>query len=320
MISNSQTRTKATRRLVATIAFCAAAWSGPGLAQEPAADPGATPLEDVLVDARRRATRDRAIPYVREIIAPARNHPPARWSEPVCVGVMNLQGEAARYMADRVSTVASDLGLSLAGEGGEPNILIVATDDGDATARDLIRARPRDFVTGSGGMDRGPRALAAFRGSGAPVRWWHLSLPVDAYTGDPTVRIPGQPPPNVDIIIRHGSQTGDYGQMVGGSRLTNPNRHDLRRAVIVIDWPASASADLVQLTDYVALIALAQVDPEARVGGYDTILSLFGADTAPPPHLTDWDLAFLRGLYRAEGIDARSVGDIAAGMARALID
>src|SRR5690606_37740216 len=94
--------------LVGVLSFCAAAWGGAALAQDPAADPGATHLEDVLVDARRRATRDRAIPSVREIVAPARNQSPARWSEPVCVGVMTLQGEAARYMADRVSTVASD--------------------------------------------------------------------------------------------------------------------------------------------------------------------------------------------------------------------
>src|SRR5690242_18650002 len=66
-------------------------------------------LEVVVVEARRLEdlTRD----FVAEVAAPARRRGLARWHRSVCVGVVNLRADAARYMADRVSQVALELGL-----------------------------------------------------------------------------------------------------------------------------------------------------------------------------------------------------------------
>ena len=40
-------------------------------------------------------------------------------------------------------------------------------------------------------MDRGSAELRDFISEERPVRWWHVSLPVDSETGDPVVRAPG---------------------------------------------------------------------------------------------------------------------------------
>jgi hypothetical protein len=289
--------------------------------QDPAPATGpSTPVEDIVVEGQQRDARERAIPYIREVIAPARRSGPARWPDHVCVQVLNMQGEAARYLADRVSTVAADVGLTVEEQGCDPNILIAVTDDGDRMARDLVETRRRQFVLGSAGTDRGYEALEAFQTSGAPVRWWHVSMPVDIYTGRPSVRVPGQGPfTTLTGKITQPSDLGNFGQVVMGSRLLNHSRNDLQQVIIVVDVAAAGGTGLIELTDYIAMVALVQIDPDADTAGYDTILNLFSEDTAHPPYMTDWDWAFLTGLYTDEVLSTRGAGTIADGMAREIV-
>ena len=58
-------------------------------------------------------------------------------------------------------------------------------------------------------------------------------------------------------------------------------------------------ASLQQLGDYVAMVAMAQVDPDADTGRFDTILNLFNDPATAPTGLTGWDRAYLEGLYDA---------------------
>ena len=48
------------------------------------------------------------------------------------------------------------------------------------------------------------------------------------------------------------------------------------------------------------MISLAQIDPDVDPGSYDSILGLFAHPESAPAGLTDWDRAFLEGLYGAE--------------------
>ncbi|NBW06770.1 MAG: hypothetical protein EBR82_01955, partial [Caulobacteraceae bacterium] len=148
-----------------------------------------TDLGDVTIEGRRLqdATRD----FVNEVGAPARGRGLARWRDGVCVGVANLQPEVAQYIADRVSTVARDLGLRAGAPGCNPSILIVATQDGDAFTPEFVAERPRLFIVGGAGMDQGAAALQRFKTNGQPVRWWTVSAPVDGDTGQIAVRLPG---------------------------------------------------------------------------------------------------------------------------------
>ena len=60
---------------------------------------------------------------------------------------------------------------------------------------------------------------------------------------------------------------------------------------------------LAALSDYVAFIALAQVNPHASTTDYPTIMNLFSgaqANTSGPTSLTLWDAAFLDALYKTE--------------------
>ena len=254
-----------------------------------------TDLEDITVTGKRldEATRE----FVREVGAPAQGRGLARWRDGVCVGVANLQGEAAQYIADRVSTVARDLGLRAGAPGCNPSILIVATEDGDSFTPAFVAQRPRLFRVGGSGMDQGRPALKRFETNGRPVRWWTVSAPVDGDTGQIATRIPGSGG------LGDSGQEGSvmlYAPVIAtrsASRLSTQIVDDAQRAFVIVDVAKTENVSLTQLADYIAMVSLAQINPEADTTGYATVLNLFD-DPTRTIGLTNWDMAYLQGLYQ----------------------
>ena len=263
-----------------------------------------TTLADVVVDGVR--LRSVVENFVGEVAAPAQgDRGPARWNGPVCIGVANLRAEVAQAIIDRASDVARELGLSAGEPGCRANVLIVAAADGRAVADGLVGAHRRTFNPGGSGMTRSLRALEAFRESEAPIRWWHVSGPVDSETGQLATSLPGEDAPQIGV-----SRV---------SRLRTDIRDDLFKVVIVVDMNKAATLTWAQLADYCSLIALAQIDPDADLAAYDTILNAF-ADK-PVPGLTSWDMDYLHALYGIEQnrITSRArSGEIADLMLRGL--
>lgn len=239
-------------------------------------------LGDITVSGRRldEATRE----FVREVGAPARGRGLARWRNGVCVGVANLRNETAQYIADRVSTVAQDVGLKPGAPGCAPSVLIIAVSNANAFTREFVERRPHLFIIGGGGMDLGRSALERFKTNDQPVRWWIISAPVDADTGAIATRLPGeQIAPTVSVLA---------------SRLSTQIVDDTKRVYIVVDVDKIGGVSLQQLGDYLAMVVLAQVDPSADTSGYATVLNVF-KDPEQTDGLTDWDKAYLEGLYDA---------------------
>ncbi|WP_298161624.1 hypothetical protein [Brevundimonas sp.] len=281
------------------------------------AEPAPDLLEDVVVEGRplAEATTD----FIDRIAAPARGRGAATWYRTVCIGVGNLERNAAEFVIDRISTVVESVGLTPGRPRCEPRVFIVFASDADAAARDLVEARGRQFRIGVSGTDLGDEALEAFQTSDRPVRWWQSSIPINSGTGRVVSRLPGQAPFSAGPELRRPSDFGPQAITDGASRIRNPVRDDLSQVIIIVDIDRVAGVDLGALADYLALISLAQIDPALDPGPYDTILSLFSDGGSPPPGLTDWDRAFLRGLYSAEQTDEspRSrLGEVATGMAR----
>ena len=268
-------------------------------AQTPPASQDPVRLEDVVVDAQR--LEDTTEAYVDEVAAPARRRGLARWKDGMCVGVVNLEHDAAQYLADRVSDVARSLGLRAHEPDCHPSVLIVATSDGPAFTEQFVAMRPRLFRVGATGMDRGSAELRDFIREERPVRWWHVSLPVDSETGLPVVRPPG---------FVSGSGTGGGGRdatsaqeyapntaIFAASRLNSQYVDHMKRVFIIVDVDQLNGASIEQLGDYVAMVAMAQIDPDADTARFDTILNLFDGPATAPTGLTGWDRAYLEGLY-----------------------
>jgi uncharacterized caspase-like protein len=73
------------------------------------------------------------------------------------------------------------------------------------------------------------------------------------------------------------------------------------------------------LADYLAMSGLSKVDLTADLGQAATILRLFAADPGQrEPGITEWDRAFLRGLYRQSYSAVQQRSAIASRMVREL--
>lgn len=267
-----------------------------------------TTLSTIEVEGQRRTAYDAARAFTNEILVTPPRRGIARWrtTDPICTGVVNMQRDVAQALADRIADRVIELGLQAGEPGCKANMIIVGADDGAAMASSLIEARPRAYITGIAGTSLTYRALNTFRTSDAPVRWWMLTVPLDARTGAVTVRTPD----SEDAPIR---------RIDGAGRLRSQDINAIFQVMVVVDVNRIGTVDVGQLGDYIAMVTLAQVDAQADVAGFETVLNLF-QDPAGVSGLTDWDLTYLRQLYAADlsVLSASAqVGRIAGAMARA---
>ena len=263
-----------------------------------------TEVEEIIVDGRplREAVRE----FVGAVAAPANRRGLAQWRDRVCVGVANLDNELAQYMADRVSDVAVALDVEIGAPGCRPNVLVVFAEDGAATADAMVARDRQVFRMGSSGFELGTAALERFRTDDRPVRWWQISMPVDSETGARAYRLPG----DADA----SGPTAPVISVFAASRLNTQIRDDLSKTIVVIDIDDVANVNFGQLSDYVALIVMAQIDPQGDTSGFTTILNVFDNPGASPG-LTEWDWAYLRALYGSRE-DRHNPSSQAADLAR----
>lgn len=264
----------------------------------------ATRLADVVVE--RRDLRQQTESFVEGLAAPAGRRGLARWGGRVCVGVVNIRPEIAQALADRVSELALDLNLRTGAPGCTPNVVVIFTEDAPGLATAMVDQEPAAFHLGVGGLDRGRVALEAFKTSDAPVRWWHVSMPVIGASGARAIRMPGDAGP----IFVPGEGIVNRGR---------PIADNLNKVIIVLDVGKLGDVTLPQLADYVGLVAMAQIDPEGETGAFDTVMNLFD-NPENTPGLSDWDALYLQALYNGprERVNPdRQAADIARILRRA---
>ena len=280
--------------------------------QEPVPETTAT-LEDIVVE--RRQLESMVRDFVGEVGAPARRRGLARWQGGICVGVVNIRTEVAQYIADRVSDVGMDLGLTPGEPGCRANIFIVFAVDSAGLADAMVDENRQAFRRGVGGLDRGNPALRDFRSADRPVRWWHVSTPTDSETGRRAVRLPG------DVDPTTGQPNAPVVATFAASRLNSQIRDDMSKVMIIVDVDRLGETNLVQLADYLAFISMVQVDPDGETASYDTILNLFDAPMSVDG-LTEWDASYLESLYRVQDSPVQRInpraqaGAMAADMLR----
>lgn len=271
---------------------------------EPQASPPAEPppveLEDITVEGRSR--REAARQFVGRIATAPAGARLGRWNAPICVSVANMRAPYGQMLADRIGELANGLGIRVGEPGCTSNVLVVATDNGPATATALVEGWRARFRPPIDNTNMGLAALDRFRTSDAPVRWWHISLPVSADTGKLAARVAGDTPPT--IASRNIS------------RFRSALRYDLSSATVVIDMTKTGDVLLPALMDYVAMVVLAQVDPISDYSDQPTILNLF-SDPQGRTAMTDWDRSYLTALYTVE-VDRASASAQEAAVAEGL--
>lgn len=285
-------------------------------AQEPPVDPDSEEVrvEDIEVTGRLPGEAARA--YVETVAAAPPGARLARWSMPLCLGVIGARTEVAEGLIDRVSWIAEEVGVETDGPGCTPNVVVILTSDGRGTADALVR-RDRDrFHIGVGNSSLSRAQLERFRTSDAAIRWWHTSAPVFADSGELAGRYRGGLPPGADAVSRGG--VASPSAVRGASRMRSGVRHDLNSVTVIVDVNRLEGVSLTVLADFVAMLSLAQIDPRADFSGQNTVLNL-QADPQGVEGLTDWDMDYLRALYAARpdrATAAAQEAEVARGLVR----
>lgn len=257
--------------------------------------PGASQLPDVVVKAR--PAEEEARRFIGEIAAPSRGESLARWRGSICIGAAGFDAEGGRFIVDRVSSVAAGLGLRPEEPGCEPDVLILATSDGSRTARATVDLERSRFLPGGMGFSRTRGDLARFVETNRAVRWWHTTIPIDTRIDRRARRLPTDA--TEDDVLPDERLDNVPQIQVPATLIGSTTRQDMWAATIIVDFSRLGAVDYDQLADYIAFVALAQVDPEADTAGFPTVLNVFD-DPAAAAGLTDWDRAYLHGLYESD--------------------
>lgn len=284
--------------------MCTPAWAQDAQETEP----------DIVVVGERVQEMVRS--FVGEVAAsPNAERQLARWDKKVCPLIAGLPARQMQYMADRIAQRAHQVGLEAEGPGCTANILIFVTPDASVFAQGIVDEY-RNLVAfyntnGVHTLGRGP--LEEFTTTTAPVRWWHVN---QTMSGD------GQ---TLGGDTNGGTQVLRTTQ--AASRVRRSTRQDFLRVLIVVDARQANGVTFQALSDYLAMVSLAQLDPEGETTGVPTILNLFSARDSGgiiPTAMTQWDEAYLDGLYNARrnapselwqrrDISARMVDQLAPG-------
>jgi hypothetical protein len=215
----------------------------------------------------------------------------SRWGEgAICPLVIGDDRAEAAWVRQRIIAIAQEIPVRIDVDGEcQPNLTVIATAD-------LTIWKHRN-----------PAMFKPKRGSktpdeGVPVRVWHNAQVAQA-DGGPMIEELGSAP-----ILR-----------MKDSRIVTTAVESLRSVVVLADTRAAAGVTLQQLADYLAMASFSRVDLTAELGQAATILRLFTAEPGQrEPGITEWDRAFLRGLYRQSYSAVQQRSAIASRMVREL--
>lgn len=239
--------------------------------------------------------RQRVTEFVRDTGVARGGTPAARWVDPVCPRVLGLSEEGSRAAEARIRTIASQVGIDVAREPCDSNIVVTFAQDAGALVREIERRTPRRLA------EVPATARQALLAGSAPVRWWYMTETRGRHAGS------GRGGTGTGAVTTPATHDGSgAGSALGGevptmmhyensiiSTLTN---RVLTSASVVIDQDAVMGMKLDAVAAYAALVALAEIrSPDSAPEG--SILTLF-AKSNPPRGLTAQDTAFLRALYR----------------------
>lgn len=225
----------------------------------------------------------------------------AVWGGRLCIGVMGLRETQSQAVIDQIAAHAENLGVDLGRSGCAPNLLIVFTTDSDRVARVLVDEYRRAFAYhATDGVTRGRTALEEFAATPRAVRWWHVSAAGDDTGGVVMDRgMPNGPAGSLEGVASIGAPA--FRTTAVNSRIGVPTQQNFTRAVIVVDTARAAGMRLDSLANYLSMAALAQLDPTADTSAFPTILNAFssGSPGNVQLSLTEWDQAYLDGLYNS---------------------
>jgi len=260
-------------------------------------------LETVVVQGTREEQVRRDIQTFVHKVTRLEGEFVGRWRALVCPMVVGVSDSQAQFMARRVIEVQNIVRKKKPDPDREcqPNLFVIITDEADQLLADWKERDP--------GMFRWKSREGVSRSVGTgPVRTWHNAIVGGAHGQGLT-----QTQHHLPIETQDGCGLID-------SRIQASCWEHITAVVVLVDTRATGKVTLAQLADFISVVSLSQIDLSADLGGVDSILTLFAEPPGevPPAGLTEWDFAFLNGVYRASYSPMNQQRDIAARMVREL--
>lgn len=263
------------RALLAGLASALVAAQPATARQEP------TTVEGITVSGEKPQTQEQKIKtFVAAASVKTGTGQLGRWDKEICVVVENVRADAAAVLKDRIAATAQEVGLTVGDAGCKPNIMILATDDAQALLTASVKKNKRAFLDDEWTLRVREEDLDEFIASDQPVRCWFV----------------------VKRVTRDGKPYRVGTVIEGRGRIGSTVRADFNHVFIILDVSRIGKVKFPALADYVAMVSLAQISPDAEFPDVPTVLRLFereGAERAEAEGMTAWDHALLKALYSA---------------------
>jgi len=283
-------------------------------AQTEVADPAKnSDLETIEVEASRAELRKEISTFVSTVTR-LDGELISRWSKdtPICPLVIADNPAIGEFIRKRLLEIAAQVPIRAETDPKcRANLFVIVSAHAPKMAanwEDTASWEKLDDGNSRPGRSRWkPRPGATRSAESLPVRTWH-NMRIDQSNGMPTLSI------SVVSGVKPITSAKDL-----GSRITSNVAENLTGVVLLVDTHAAAGVTVTQLADYIAMTSFAKPDLEADLGKTDSILQLFAVEPLNRPSgLTEWDYAFLRGLYLISYTPKQQRTSIATRMVRDL--
>jgi len=254
-------------------------------------DPGA-PIVVTGTRPTRAEARERAAAFVRELGVASGERPVARWADPVCPVVRGIAEPYARIVQTRMRAIAATAGIEAGREGCHPNISVSFVGDAAGLMQEVQRRSP----TRLNEVQANDRQ--ALLNGAAPVRWWYITETRSrhAMRNAPQSLQTETGGQGGGSFSASGSFDADAMSQYNSSIVSTQVNRVLLDAAVVVDFDDVSGRSLESVAAYAAFVAFAEVRA-ADASPPGSVLGMFGQN-AGVETLTDWDMAFLRALYR----------------------
>ena len=244
----------------------------------------AAPLPEVVIRAQREALERDVHAYVSSSIRKSFDTSLARWNQPICPLVVGVAPEEDRmFFRGRLSEIAVEAGARVASQPCRANLVVIVTDKPKEVLSGWYKRNTHIF-----GGEVGS-AVNPFLNTPRPVRVWYntSSAPSSGVPYAPVTIVPVKPGSALRFDYSADDTHVVYNSVRGFSSV-----------IVTVDSTLTQGLKLTQLSDYAAVVGLAEIRSDPDVGAAPTILGLFSNSLeAKATGLTAWDTAFLKALY-----------------------
>jgi len=266
---------------------------------QPPSDPASqtpsqrTPVDTVTVEATKRKEVEREVShFVSSVPKRYLEDSLSRWNTAICPLVAGLTHDQGEFVLARLSQIATSAKAPLAGEHCKPNFYVVVTQEPDRLLKKWHARDRHMFVTRNG-----QGYINDFLHTPRPVRIWYNADFLSPERG------PISPDALASALVGTGLgltlQMNDIptNTTAAPGRLSHTLVQTLSSVIVIVDANRVHGLNFGQLTDYIGMAGLAEVNLDAQVS-VPTILTVFRDNQEHPPQgLSGWDQAFLHSLY-----------------------